>query len=481
MSAVWRDGPVTVHVGHVLDCLRALDSDSVQCVVTSPPYWGLRDYGTPPVEWGDGWVGSLGREPTPELYVAHLVEVFREVRRVLRVDGTCWLNLGDTYSQRQHGRSQANGSSDGVTGRGPRGNPVRLMPPGLGKKQLVGIPWRVALALQADGWWLRSDIIWSKPNSMPESVSDRPTQAHEYIFLLTRSATYFYDAEAVREPAQDWGTRDRTFAKHNGPAMLVNGQSPHRGFTNGNQAATGRNLRDVWAVATQPYPGAHFATYPEELALRCIAAGTSERGCCPECGAPWVRVVERSLRPRDLRRPQTRRAVTLATAKGLTSKHIIALQAAGITDAGKAQVTQDGCGKNTAEVVALAEEAKAALGGYYREFLLTTPTTAGWQSTCTHDRNPTPCTVLDPFAGSGTTLAVARRMERTPVGCEMQPNYLPLIQRRVAESASLFEMPTEPVPAAPALEVAEQTILFSPQAAPVSDDGKEKEEAVASL
>src|SRR5262249_25688474 len=199
---------------------------------------------------------------TPEECIAAMVEVFRQVRRVLRRDGTLWLNCGDNYVD----------------------------------KQLAMMPARLALALQADGWWLRSDIIWAKPNPMPESVTDRPTTAHEHIFLLTRSATYFYDAEAVREP--------------HAPKSFTVKTTPHKGATgeeskgdrfntwletsgNGRQLnPNGRKMRTGWEIATQPYPEAHFATFPEELARRCIAAGTSERGCCPECGAPWRRVVE---------------------------------------------------------------------------------------------------------------------------------------------------------------------------------------------
>lgn len=224
-------------------------SESVQCVVTSPPYWGLRDYGVP---------GQLGLERTPEEYVEKMVAVFREVRRVLRKDGTVWLNLGDSYAHSSSGSDVRN--VGGFQGEQIRANPKMAdayqtrkkdLPDGLKPKDLVGIPWRVAFALQADGWWLRSDIVWAKPNPMPESIRDRPTRAHEYIFLLTKSERYYYDQDAIREPLAD-------------PEALAR------------IAAQGANARTVWTIPTEPYPEAHFATFPTELARRCILAGTKE-------------------------------------------------------------------------------------------------------------------------------------------------------------------------------------------------------------
>ena len=213
-----------------------LASDSVQCVVTSPPYWGLRDYGA---------TDQVGLESSPKGYVAKLVSVFRDVRRVLRDNGTWWLNLGDTYT--------------GV------GN-------GLKQKDLVGIPWRVAFALRADGWYLRSDIIWNKTNPMPESVTDRPTKSHEYLFLLTKSPRYFYDAEAIEEPAswERWG--DQTEKKaHTGKAAHLGGK------TIGELTIRDKkNKRSVWTITTQPYSEAHFATFPEKLVEPCILAGSRE-------------------------------------------------------------------------------------------------------------------------------------------------------------------------------------------------------------
>lgn len=331
------------------DCiagLRTLPDASVHCCVTSPPYWGLRDYGHD---------GQIGLEETPEAYVARMVEVFREVRRVLRDDGTLWLNLGDSYCSQ--GGERKYGSSDGATGRGEAPG-ARLRSVGgfgdgtwdwiesnptddwatdewlnelkqrraafLKPKDLVGIPWRVAFALQADGWWLRQDIIWHKPNPMPESVRDRCTKAHEYVFLLTKSERYFYDAEAIKEPAAE---PDRKRADRIGGNKYVEGVKHSDGSTF--TGAATRNSRSVWTVTTKPYSGAHFAVMPTDLVEPCIKAG------CPEGG-----------------------------------------------------------------------------------------------------------TVLDPFAGSGTTLAVAAEMGRNAIGCELNPNYIELAERRILEarqSVALFE------------------------------------------
>jgi DNA modification methylase len=269
-----------IHAGDVLDVLGQVEDESVQCVVTSPPYWGLRDYGT---------VGQIGLERTPEEYVTKMVEVFREVRRTMRGDGTLWLNLGDSYFP--HNGSRGNVSSEGgdtVRGRGNRYQPApRFNECGLKEKDLCGIPWRVAFALQTDGWWLRSDIIWSKPNPMPESVTDRPTKAHEYIFLLTKSARYYYDQDAVSEVAlphrgevlenRDSGT---------GKARGMSGQADRQGnFVSSFDER--RNARTVWTIPSQPFPEAHFATFPPTLPERCIKAGSKEGDTVldPFCGA----------------------------------------------------------------------------------------------------------------------------------------------------------------------------------------------------
>lgn len=324
-----------VIVGDCREKLLDLEPASVQCVVSSPPYWGLRDYGLPPLVWGgdascdhdwiaeglrtergrgnwaqgtngrgeeqDGgcdaareplratseradcskcgaWRGSLGLEPTPREYVAHVVEVMRAVKRVLRRDGTLWLNFGDSYA----------GSRKGSTGKTSKlTNPARydqaafpamtkegLRRTGLTRKQLVGIPWRVAFALQEDGWILRSDIIWSKPCPMPESVEDRPTRAHEYVFLFARTRHYFYDASAIAEPATSTRPSGGTYRRPE-RASHVDRSGRVAGSENrwSNIGGT-RNARSVWTIPPSPFPEAHFATFPPELARRCVLAGS---------------------------------------------------------------------------------------------------------------------------------------------------------------------------------------------------------------
>ena len=290
-----------LYVGDALDVLQGLPSESVQCCVTSPPYWGLRDYG---VE------GQLGLEPTPQLYVEDMVTAFQAVRRVLKVDGTLWLNLGDSYAGSWGAQSRPDGRPMALADGGdmlsarqieahPRGTHTGSLKntPGLKPKDLVGIPWRVAFALQADGWWLRSDIIWSKPNPMPESVTDRPTKAHEYVFLLTKSERYFYDADAIRTPTiapttkmpDGWDTgsgahgsfhrngreKGRKTDKQRGHGRRHAGFDDRwDGISKAERQEMGANARTVWEIATKPYAQAHFATFPPELASRCIKAGS---------------------------------------------------------------------------------------------------------------------------------------------------------------------------------------------------------------
>jgi DNA modification methylase len=248
--------------GDCREILRTLPDASVHCCVTSPPYFGLRDYG---VEH------QIGLEPTPDEYVSQLVEVFREVRRVLRDDGTLWLNLGDSYA--------AGGRGGGADGSKQQTNVGALLgpkkpPAGLKPKDLIGIPWRVAFALQADGWWLRQDIIWSKPNTMPESVTDRCTKAHEYIFLLSKSARYYYDADAIKTPVSP-----KTLTVNTTPRKGTGIESTGEKLNKWIEENGGRyhpemcNKRSVWEVATQPYSEAHFATFPPALIEPCIKAG----------------------------------------------------------------------------------------------------------------------------------------------------------------------------------------------------------------
>ena len=245
-------------LGDCLATLPTLPAASVQTCITSPPYFGLRDYGVD---------GQLGLEPTPREFVDAMLRVFREVRRVLRDDGTLWLNLGDSYASAWV-CNRRNVVGSGSLENGKRENRPNRLVEGLKEKDLIGIPWRVAFALQADGWYLRQDIIWHKPNPMPESVRDRCTKAHEYLFMLTKSARYFYDADAIAEPAV---IQNRT----RGPALHADAVS-----TNGNSGLSRRpisetrNKRSVWTIPTQPTREAHFATFPEALVEPCIRAGS---------------------------------------------------------------------------------------------------------------------------------------------------------------------------------------------------------------
>lgn len=289
------------HFGDCLETLRKMPDGIAQTCVTSPPYFGLRDYGHD---------GQIGLEPTPDEFVAKLVTVFREVRRVLRDDGTLWLNIGDSYNAKPGQRSETDAAGEKQQSmRGSTAAPSRSVE-GLKAKDLIGIPWMLAFALRADGWYLRQDIIWHKPNPMPESVTDRCTKSHEYIFLLSKSERYFYDHEAVKEPASPasiarWDQdiegqigSDRVPGKTNGNMKAVGGkggknafrgQGHHRDSDTGPANREGRDMQDVgasetrnkrsvWTVATVPYKGAHFATFPPALIEPCILAGAPSGG-----------------------------------------------------------------------------------------------------------------------------------------------------------------------------------------------------------
>jgi len=372
---------------------KLMGGQRAQMVVTSPPYWGLRDYGTAEWEGGDPgcdhlepprggrnpetagkqlsnagtltyqYAGAcekcgarrvdeqLGLEETPEEFLASMVSLFGGVRDVLRDDGTLWCNMGDCFND----------------------------------KQLAMIPARLAIALQADGWWLRSDIIWAKPNPMPESCRDRPTSAHEHIFLLAKRGAYYWDQEAVREGWAD----ERCGAPGGHKPAERNRGGRTDGFTSPSQAweppegRSGRNLRNVWTLPTSPCPEAHFATYPLRLAERCILAGTSERGCCPECGAPWERVVEK--------------------ASGGTTG-----------ESWSREWDDDPTRANPG----------CEYGSYQRGH------TTGWRPSCEHDADPVPCVVLDPFMGAGTTILAADQCGQIAVGMELSPAYCDVIVRR---------------------------------------------------
>jgi DNA modification methylase len=268
----------TIYNENCIDTLRRMPDGFVQCCITSPPYYGLRDYGN---------ADQIGLEETPEAYVQKLVEVFRDVKRALRDDGTLWLNLGDSYANTGNEHPNKTRRKDGDSGEGVgdghmvryKGQPKKNIPKGLKPKDLIGIPWMVAFALRADGWYLRQDIIWHKPNPMPESVTDRCTKAHEYIFLMSKSQRYYYDAEAVKEGNADPSRTnyqcgagsfvDKTRTDYHSGRLLTNSKE---------MRSTGRNKRSVWTVSTRPYSGAHFATFPEKLIEPCVLAGSPEQG-----------------------------------------------------------------------------------------------------------------------------------------------------------------------------------------------------------
>lgn len=398
--------------GDVLDILKTLPSESIHCAVTSPPYWGLRDYGTG--EWSGGdpdcnhkkqtqprsgranpsgsGIGKggaysdaqdtgsvsfkdvcklcgaqridsqIGMESTPELYVANLVSIFRELRRVLRSDGSFWLNIGDTRTGGRLGR-QDKKTGGGLYNEGQasweeESTKHTKAPPGYKQKDLIGVPWMLAFALRSDGWYLRSDIIWSKPGGMPESVTDRPTSAHEYLFLLTKSRKYYYDGFAIKEPLskssiQALKRRPKTEeGKWQGSKESDTTSGLDEGRWDRYVHAEGANKRDVWSINTEPFAGEHFAAFPTKLVEPCIKAGTCEQGVCLECGAPWVREFEED-------------------------KHV------------------------------------------------------GWQRTCEHTAPAVPATVLDPFMGTGTTLEVARYLGRDSIGIELSPKYIDIAEKRL--------------------------------------------------
>ena len=247
------------------DCRTTIPTitEPIQMCVTSPPYYGLRDYG--------GEDKQIGQEGSPEEFVDQLVEVFKKVRDVMVDDGTLWVNMGDTYynyrSDGNYPKQTVSKTNQDLPNFSPaRGNKLK----GLKSKDLIGVPWLLAFALRKDGWYLRQDIIWHKPNPMPESVKDRCTKSHEYIFLLSKSKNYYYDNEAIKEPAKDWGTRDRTNGKYHNKGT---GLQPHSGLS---KSYPTKNKRSVWTVTSKPYKEAHFATYPPDLIEPCIKAGSKK-------------------------------------------------------------------------------------------------------------------------------------------------------------------------------------------------------------
>ncbi len=356
-----------------------LADKSVQCVVTSPPYFALRNYGIN---------GQIGMEQTPAQYLDQIVAVFAEVHRVLRDDGSIWVNMGDSWFAPPAGSASVDyiinqTKGDGAYARKFRNNHQGTLDKdndartqtgwnntGLRPKNILGMPWRVAFALQDYGWYLRSDIIWYKPNAMPERITDRPAKAHDYIFLLTKSSKYFYDNEAVKQPSTQKEQIDNTC-----------------------------NLRSVWTIPTQPYKESHFATYPEKLVEPCILAGTSQRGQCKACGSPWVRILEKG---------------ELISVDGTSDDYVPKKS----SDDQKIKGRSEGWTPNHIRL----------------------RSTSGWRPSCSCNAGePVPQIVLDPFSGSGTTGRVAARLNRDYVGIELNPEYLKLHPARMTVQTQITD------------------------------------------
>ena len=416
-------------IGPALEQLARLPNNHFHTIITSPPYWGLRSYKGDP--------GMIGLEPTWEDHVQNLLAVFRECRRVLRDDGTFWLNYGDAYANHT-GSGNGKGLDDKIRGDSRElGRYNKPVIDGLPTKSLMMMPARLAIALQDDGWILRSEIIWHKPNPMPESVQDRPTCAHEKIFLFSKQPRYFYDHVAVMnkarhdDPRQEPGGMVRPSTHPESPYMSLkktdkqSGHGPrHAGFNerykqkqvsarrqafldvnrvndkrDRNAGRTGTaNLRNVWSISTCPYKGAHFATYPPKLIIPCIKAGTSEKGCCTTCGSPYQRVIDSKFIVTQRRKPT-------AVALGATET-------------------------NDQSVNRLLDGSKS---GGFRDIK-----TTGWATDCECDADTAPCRVLDPFGGSGTTAMVANRLQRDATIIEISPDYADMAAKRISDDGGFL-------------------------------------------
>lgn len=397
---------IRILVGDVLERLRGLPDNSVHCVVTSPPYWGLRSY------LPDGHADKakeIGCEPTLAEHLDVMVnQVFAEIRRVLRHDGTCWVNYGDCYATSPSGRRADEVKRLGKDDRTFRDKPFSTIQGVMKPKDLCMVPNRFAIAMQEAGWWVRSEIIWHKPNPMPESISDRPATAHEKVFLFTKSERYFYDAVAVRTEAKttnrkevsgwDTGPGNHSVIAHNrgDRADKQRGHSRrHAGFNDRwdqmsieDQVSGGANLKNVWTIATKAFREAHFATFPPDLARPCIMAGTSEKGCCPNCGAQWRRITEKDF-------------------------HL------------QPDVSGSSAIRSSEQLDPSSRWAGSARGSVSH-------TTIEWRPSCDCPRqSPVAAIVLDPFGGAGTTGLVCAELNRSAVLIELNPESVEIARRRI--------------------------------------------------
>ena len=477
---------IKIHQGHAIDILHHIPDNSIHCVITSPPYWGLRAYGTDMQIWGgapdcghewvDGkipdkiggrnkstltggkekahphakgrfnsvcafcgaWRGELGGEPSPDLFISHLMMVFDEIRRVLRSDGTCWINIGDSY----HGSWGNYGNRHEPDNESQRAkNTERLSRPswdnnrsrpassrsidGLKPKDLCLIPQRMAIALQDAGWWIRSDIIWAKTSSLPESIKDRPTKSHEYIFLCTKSAKYWYDADAIRTPLKEdtlafiEGSRAQSIVTR--PDLKSNSlqyQHSEKKTVGETMNPLGANARTVWTFSSRGYSDAHFATFPLELPRRAILAGCPEK-ICPECRAGWVRHIRKSggttgkswhNHDNDASRGMMQGVPAVGRATNSAGKHYT-VESLGFYPSCDCKVKHQGepC-------------SRCGLKGFQAE-----------AEPC-----HVPGIVLDPFMGAGTTSMVAAQLARDSIGIELNPEYVEMAGKRIEDDAPLL-------------------------------------------
>lgn len=425
--------PWLILIGDVRKRLRDLPDGYAHCVVTSPPYFALRDYGVD---------GQIGLEPSLDAYVHVLVEVFREVRRVLRDDGTVWVNLGDSYAR--SGGPGTQGTSGQRQGRRHTANGALKpsIPAGLKTKDLLMVPSRVALALQADGWYLRSEIVWQKRNSSPESVTDRPVSSHEKIYLLSKSERYFYDRHAVLEPMAESSkkrlSQKTLWEQTGGPKDDKTGnRSMRKTLENiARSELQGRNLRNVWTLSTRPSKIPHFAMFPVDIPLTAIKAGTSEGGCCAECGAPYIRKVETPKAPVAA----GKRTSTRLEADAVNDCHTQALMDERKENPPRTTSWKPGCdhgirtvGCRKAQDVPDSEHWKRRL--LWRDMAKQpAPVTSGFAGTCDHAAAMTPAIVLDPFSGAATTGMAALSLGRRYVGVELNPAYAQLGADRLRQS-----------------------------------------------
>jgi len=425
-----------IHCGDAIETLYEMPESSVHCVLTSPPYFGLRDYGVD---------GQIGLERSVGEFVETMVEVGEAVRYVLRDDGNWWLNLGDTFA-----------GGGGIAGKPddhddlhnddtyPDDPPARNSR--LKRKTKMFVPHRVAIALQEDGWVSRQDVVWAKKNPMPSPVKDRFNVQKEYVFHLTPKPNYWFDLDSVREPHSDQTINEIKNAptEKQQQAIGSKGAAPERNDTPddsdisfGNSLAShpnGKNPGDIIEVSTEPFPDAHFAVMPSKLCVK-PTLSSCPPNVCSACGTPYERITENvpmwEQDPEQITRPQTKRALELAEDAGLTDKHFEAARTVGIGNL-------DGSEGNPYdrvddETASLAREAEDVLGSYYREALMSTvESTNSWRQTCDCETDETePGIVLDPFCGSGTTCMVAKRYNRRFVGVDLNPEYVAMAQKRV--------------------------------------------------